>query len=162
MLDLDSRKLIFINVTYNPTAEWITQQFRNAFLDCHEYPTLCICDNDQIFHNWFSKMLNDYFDMVVKRTPFRSPHKNGRVERFHLSLKTESFFDVTPINLLHSIRICREYQNYYNNFRPHQGIDSQMPGQFDCQALVAADKFYRKRHLGGKITSFEPDLRLAA
>ena len=38
------------------------------------------------------------------------------------SLKSEAFKDVIPLNLLQAQRISREYQNYYNHYRPHQGL----------------------------------------
>ena len=74
MINWSTRELIFINVTYNPTLEWVTQQFRNAFLDTDEYPTLCICDNDPIFQGAFKKMLKDYFRIKLKYIPPNSPH----------------------------------------------------------------------------------------
>ena len=38
MIPSDTKKLIFINVTYNPNLEWVKQQFRNAFFDTDHYP----------------------------------------------------------------------------------------------------------------------------
>ena len=90
MINLDTRKLIYINATYSPNLEWLKQQFRNAFFDMDEYPSICICDRDQTFQGGFEKMLKDYFKVRLKRTPYKSPEKNGRVERFHLSLKKGS------------------------------------------------------------------------
>jgi len=154
MINLDTRKLIFINVTCNPDSEWIKQQFRNAFIEIDEYPTLCICDNDQIFQGWFEEMLNNYFGMKLKRTPYRSPQKNGKTERLNLTLKKEAFGNVVPINIFQSQRICREYQNYYNNHRPHQGIEGKIP-EIKKGQPVAKIEFVTKEHLGGKIVSLE-------
>ena len=52
IINLDSRELIWINSTYRPDKFWITQQFKNVFFDLEQYPTLCICDRDQIFSIW--------------------------------------------------------------------------------------------------------------
>ena len=49
MINLDTRKLVSINATYSPNLEWLKQQFRDAFFDIDEYPSLCICDRDQTF-----------------------------------------------------------------------------------------------------------------
>ncbi|MBF0359371.1 MAG: transposase [Oligoflexia bacterium] len=55
--------------------------------------------------------------------------KNDRVERFHLSLKREAFANIVPINLSQTIKICREYQQYYNNYRLHQGLKGKIPSE---------------------------------
>jgi hypothetical protein len=149
--------LVFINVTYNPNFEWVAQQFRNAF-DTGDYPTLSICDNDMDFVPAFKKMLEDYFDMKLKRTPYRSPQKNGRVERFNLSLVSEAFVDVVPISSNHAIRICREYQDYYNEHRPHQGINGDIPNYLGNINPNSKLDFEEIEHMGGKIVSFRPKL----
>ena len=162
ILDLDTRKLLYINTTFQPFASWITQQFRNAFFDLDETPSLCICDRDAIFSGWFIKMMNDYFDIKVKQTPIKSPQKNCRVERFHLSLKTEAFQNVVPINLDQTTRICRQYQKYYNENRPHQGIAGKIPTKLQNTVHEKIITFERKKHLGGKIISLEPIKSLVA
>ena len=113
MIDLEKRVLVSINTTYNPHFEWIKQQFKNAFLDLDNYPTLCICDNDQMFQDHFEQMIKDYFKIKLRRVPYNSPESNGVTERFHLSLKTEAFKNVVPINLYQTQKVCREYQDYY-------------------------------------------------
>ncbi len=90
------------------------------------YPTLCICDNDAIFSKWFPEMMKEYFGTKVLKIPIKKPMLNGRVERFHLSLKNEAFENVIPINLNHTQRICSSYKDYYNKYHPHQGIDGQI------------------------------------
>ena len=161
MIDLDRRNLISINVTYNPHFEWVKQQFKNAFFDLDHYPTLCICDNDQIFQGAFERMLKNYFGLKLRRTPCQSPDKNGRTERFHLSLKSEAFKDVIPINIRQAQRICSEYEDYYNAYRPHQGIHGKIPKKLDKLPKSRID-FFTKQHLNGKIVSFEPTSSIAA
>ena len=157
MINLDTRELVFINVTCYPDLGWVKQQFRNAFFDVDYYPSLCICDNDPIFQGSFEKMLKDYFDMSLKRIPFDSPHKNGATERFHLSLKSEAFQNVIPINLLQAQRISREYRDYYNNYHPHQGVHGKIPKK-TTKTPDSKINFQKVEHLGGKITSFEPEV----
>ena len=114
MINLDIRKLITINTTYTPDREWVIQQFKNAFFDMAHYPTLCICDGDKVFQDSFKKRLKNYFGIKLRRIPFGCPQENGKIERFHLSLKSEGFSNVIPINLQQSQRICSEYKKYYN------------------------------------------------
>ena len=44
---LDRRQLVWINVTTNPTAEWIARQLTEAF-HWHEAPRYLIRDQDRI------------------------------------------------------------------------------------------------------------------
>ena len=162
MINLDTRKLVSINATYSPNLEWLKQQFRDAFFDIDEYPSLCICDRDQTFQGGFEKMLKDYFKARLRRIPFKSPEKNGRVERFHLSLKSEAFDNVIPINLNHAQRICSEYREYYNNYRPHQGVFGIPPGKISFERPKERISFIQKKHLCGKIISFDPEFMVAA
>ena len=153
MINLDTRKLLWINATYSPNFDWLAQQFKNAFFDLDNYPSLCICDRDQMFEGQFERMLRDHFRIKLRRTPYQSPHKNGRVERFHLSLKSEAFRNVVPINLGQAQRVCSEYKKYYNHYRPHQGIAGKIPEEPN-QKQQNRRKFVLHRHLGEKITSF--------
>ena len=161
MIDLDSRKLIAINATYFHNRKWLIQQFTNAFFDMDHYPTLCICDGDRVFQDSFGKILKDYFGVKLRGIPFRYPQANGHVERFHLSLKSEGFRNIVPINLKQSQRICSEYKKYYNHHRTHQGIAGKIPAK-ENKLLDKRLKFIKTKHLGGKIISFDPDLRAAA
>jgi len=134
---------------------------RNAFYDLDDYPSLCICDNDAIYSKWFTVMMDEYFGTKVLKIPIKKPQLNGRVERFHLSLKTEAFNKVTPINLRQTQIICDSYKDYYNNHRPHQGIDGKIPSDFS-NFHKKKQKYFEKSHLNGKIISFESSSLMAA
>ena len=156
ILNIDTRELLGINITYRPYAGWVTQQFKNLFPDIDETPSLCICDRDTIFSGWFPVMMEDFFRISVKQTPYKQPWKNGRVERQHLSIKDEAFRNVTPINLKQAQRICNEYLDYHNNYRPHQGINSSIPSISNSYRPKDRLTFNKKNHLNGQIISFEP------
>jgi hypothetical protein len=161
ILNLDTRKLIFINATYSHHREWLIQQFKNAFFEFDIYPTLCICDNDGVFGKWLSPLMKSYFEMKILKIPLKCPWHNGKVERLNLSLKTEAFNNIIPINLEHTIKRCSEYQKYYNCHRPHQGINGQLPG-LNKNAVNFRSKFIEKSHLDKSITTFEIEKIVAA
>ena len=161
MINLDTRKSVFINATYSPDLHWPRQQFKNTFFDMNDYPSLCICDRDQIFQSHFKEMLKNYFRIKLRRIPYKSPTKNSRVERFHLSLKSEVFKDVVPINIQQTQRIYTEYKKYYNHHRPYQGISGKNPDGLK-QKRKDRTRFTRNEHLGRKITSFDPAMIVAA
>ena len=78
----------------------------------------------------------------------------GKVERLNLSLKTEAFKNVIPINLEKTIERCRSYQDYYNGHRPHQAINGNTPGLKE-NLVSFRSKFTQKSHIGKSITTFE-------
>ena len=122
-----------------------------------QYSGLGICDRDQIFQGHFEKMIKDYFYIKLRRIPYKSPDKNRVIERFRLSLKTEAFDNVIPINLEQAQRICAEYKDYYNHYRPRQGIQGEAP-EYLYQWPKKRTGFIQQKHLGGKITSFESEI----
>ena len=154
IINLDTRELMHINITLSTSRDWILQQFRNAFFDLSDYPSLCICDRDTIFSGWFKDTMKSYFGMKVKPIPIKSPSKNGITERFHLSLKTEGLENIIFLNFKQSQRACINYQKYYNNYRPHQGIKNNIPTSKNIFPKTKGD-FYKKEHLNGRFTTLE-------
>ncbi len=57
----------------------------------------------------------------VRTSPFY-PQSNGKLERWHQTLKQESIRPKCPISLEDAVRIVREYVEYYNNIRLHSTI----------------------------------------
>ena len=95
------------------------------------------------------------------RKNYTLPNSLLSIERFHLSLKSEAFDNVIPINLQQTQRVCSGCRKYYNHYRPHQGISGKIPKR-PFQILKNQTNFARNEHLGGKIISFDPDFNLAA
>jgi len=153
ILDLNLRELIHLRVTTNPNAIWLKQQMLNSF-DGDRVPEICICDNDKIYGNWFKAEMEKLLGMKVHHIPFKTPMMNGRVERVHRSIKEECFDNVVPINLAQVNRVSRDYKHYFNNYRPHQGIDGKIP----LKEKSEVDKIQNYQildHLDGVISSFE-------
>jgi putative transposase len=57
----------------------------------------------------------------VKTSPYY-PQSNGKLERWHLSLKAECIRTKTPLSLEDGKRIVQQYVEYYNNRRLHSAI----------------------------------------
>jgi hypothetical protein len=49
LIDHGRRVLHWSRATYHPTAEWVAQQLRNAFMDVDELPQAIVMDRDRIF-----------------------------------------------------------------------------------------------------------------
>jgi transposase InsO family protein len=62
----------------------------------------------------------------VKTSPYY-PQSNGKIERWHKSLKTECIRPKTPLNLEDARRVVDEFVTHYNTARLHAGIGYVTP-----------------------------------
>lgn len=79
LVRLERRELVWINVTQNPTAEWVARQFTEVF-PWDEAPGYLIRDNDRIYSNVAQRRIRA---MGIRDKPIapRSPWQNGFAER---------------------------------------------------------------------------------
>jgi hypothetical protein len=103
-----SRGLVWINVTTNPTAEWIARQLPEAF-PWDEAPHHLIRDRDQI-----------YGAIVTRRL-------HGFAERLIGSIRRECVDHFIVLGEAHLRRILRSYARYYNDIRTHRSLDKDAP-----------------------------------
>ncbi len=66
-------------------------------------------------------------DMTHVRTSPHYPQSNGKIERWHQSLKRECIRPGTPLSLDQARRIVGRYVDYYNNARLHSAIGYVAP-----------------------------------
>jgi putative transposase len=83
----DRRRIVHFNVTAHPTAEWTSQQLRNAFPFEH-FPRYLLRDRDAIFGQEFREQVQDMGIAEVLSTP-RSPWQRAYVERVIGSIRRE-------------------------------------------------------------------------
>lgn len=62
----------------------------------------------------------------VRTSPFY-PQSNGKLERWHKSLKVECIRPLTPLTLADAVRLIQIYVNYYNTVRLHSAIGYVTP-----------------------------------
>jgi putative transposase len=119
------RKIIHLNVTKNPTVEWILQQLRNLAFD-NTVPKYLIRDRDTKFGKLFSNGIKQFgINPIV--TAYRSPWQNGYVERVIGSIKRECLDHIIVLNENHLRSVLNDYISYYNKYRPHLGINKDSP-----------------------------------
>jgi transposase InsO family protein len=87
IIRLDRRDLVWINVTTNPTAEWIARQITEAF-PWNEAPRYLIRDRDRIYGTIVTRRLHS---MGIRDKPIApaSPWQNGFAERLIGSIRRE-------------------------------------------------------------------------
>jgi putative transposase len=119
IIDLESRRVVHFGVTRAPTDAWVAQHWRHA-TPFGEGPRFLIRDNDKKFGAHFARVTGD---IEVLRTPVRAPKANAICERFMGSVRRECLDHVIILSESHLRRLVREYVDYFNHARPHQGID---------------------------------------
>lgn len=114
---LDRRDLVWINVTANPTAEWVERQLTEAF-PWNEAPRYMIRDRDRIFGTIVRRRLRA---MGIRDKPAApaSPWQNGFAERMIGSIRRECVDHVIVLGEAHLRQILRSYACYYNDIRTH-------------------------------------------
>ena len=155
IIEVPSRRLVLINSTPNPTRDWLIQQLRNTGF-ANVFPQAVLHDRDGIYGHWLPKVLLEFGAASVK-TPPRCPWHIAHVERFHGSLKRE-VLDRVPLNNNEQVReLCLQYQNFYNEGRPHQGIGGQTPNTKFVEDIAIDPgelKIKKTDIIGGLITKF--------
>jgi transposase InsO family protein len=132
------RKLVYFNVTMNPTSEWTTQQLRNLLFD-YKTPKYLIRDRDKKYGKLFSEGIGN-LGMKEIVTSYRCPWQNGYYERVIGSIKRECLDRVIKLNESHFRNILSEYFSYYNKYRTHLGINKDSPEGRPIQTVVKIDK----------------------
>ena len=64
---------------------------------------------------------------IFATQPYRAPKANAFVERWVRSLRAEVLDRLLILSEAHLRRVMKEYVDYYNRARPHQGIEQRCP-----------------------------------
>ena len=109
IMRLDRRDLVWINVTTNPTAEWIARQITEAF-PWDGAPGYMIRDRDRIYGAVVTRRLRA---MGIRDRPIApaSPWQNGFAERPIGSIRRECLDHIIVLGEVHLRRILKSYAN---------------------------------------------------
>ena len=132
---LDRRDLVWINVTANPTAEWIARQITEAF-PWNEAPRYLTRDRDRIYGAVVTRRLCA-MGIRDKPTAPASPWQNGFAERLIGSIRRECLDHIIVLGEAHLRRILRAYAHYYNDVRTHRSLDKDAPAYRLVQQIGA-------------------------
>ena len=125
IIHLERRRLVWTNVTANPTSEWIARQITEAF-PWDRAPSYLIRDRDSSYGVVVRKRIRA---MGIRDRPTapRSPWQNGYIERLIGSIRRECLDHVLVLGEAHLRRILRAYADYYNRGRTHLALDKDAP-----------------------------------
>jgi len=122
LLDGCSRYVVHWDIRESMTeadVEIILQRARELFPDM--YPRI-ISDNGPQFIAKDFKTFIRLCGMTHVRTSPYYPQSNGKLERWHKSLKSECIRPGTPLSLEDARRLVADYVAYYNTVRLHSAI----------------------------------------
>jgi transposase InsO family protein len=122
---LDRRELVWINVTANPTAEWVARQITEAF-PWNEAPRYLIRDRDSVYGATVTRRLRA---MGIRDKPIApaSPWQNSYAERLIGSIRRECLDHIVVLGEAHLRRVLRTYCRYYNAIRTHRSLGKDAP-----------------------------------
>ena len=125
ILRLERRRLVWTNLTANPTAEWIARQIVEAF-PWDEAPRYLIRDRDTSYGAAITRQLRT---MGIRDRPTapRSPWQNGHVERLIGSIRRECLDHVVVFGENHLRHLLTKYSAYYDEARTHLALNKDAP-----------------------------------
>ena len=116
-----TREIVQFAVTQSPTREFVRQQLMEF--------TNGIVDFVYLIHDQAAQFNLNYIDYGIKgiQISINAPNMNALAERFIGSVRREALDYYLFFSEKQIINILREYIDYFNSKRPHQGIDQQIP-----------------------------------
>lgn len=156
-IEIGSRRVHFAGCTDHPTAEWVAQQARQltwTLQDEQRPMRFLIHDRDAKFPRSFDRVFAAE-GVEILRTPYRAPTANAYAERWVRSVREEALDKLLIVSQAHLQRVLTEYVGYFNQARPHQGIEQRCP--IPIERGKHSGPVQRREVLGGIIHSYDRD-----
>lgn len=153
-VELGTRRVHLAGITSNPNGRWVAQQARQLIWQFEETETQFRClirDNDSKYTDSFDTVFESQGTRVIP-TPLQAPNANAVAERWVRSVRQEILDLILIINEAHLRRVLKEFLAYYNNRRPHQGLNQQSPNPRPDTIPTGAVK--KRPILGGIINDY--------
>lgn len=133
-IDDHSRYCVCAAVVERATGRAVCLAFAQA-LARFGVPDEVLTDNGKQFTDRFGGRGEVLFDKICRKngvthrlTAPRSPNQNGKVERFHGTFRPEFLDEAGPFTSVSEAQVALDiWVVEYNQDRPHQGLDTQMP-----------------------------------
>lgn len=127
VMALGTREVVHFGVTDRPTQARTAQQLREATL-FSQGPRFLVRDRDSRFGPSFDAVA-EACGTEILTTPLRCPQANAFAERLVGSIRRECLDHLIVANERSLPRVVREYVDYYNTSRPHQGLSQSIPAE---------------------------------
>ena len=159
-----TRRVRILGATAHPTAAWVTQVARNMVMDLHDAGAgagvkFLIRDRDVRYPAAFDAVLQAEGIEVVQ-TGVRMPRMNAIMERWIRSCRTELLDRTLIWNQAHLLHALREYEQFYNQHRPHRTLASAAPLRPLPEPITEPDRLthlnvHRHARLGGILHEYQ-------
>jgi transposase InsO family protein len=162
VIDHATRRIRILGATAHPTAAWVAQTARNLVMDLEDAGCpvkYMIRDRDGKYPDLFDTILADAgIDVVL--TGVRIPRMNAIMERWVRTCRRELLDRTLILNQRHLLHALREYEAFYNEHRPHQGITNARPLAPLPEAITDPDRLihlniHQRDRLGGILHEYE-------
>jgi transposase InsO family protein len=157
-----TRRIRVLGATAHPTAAWVTQAARNLVMGLQDAgcrARFMIRDRDGKYPDLFDAILADAGIEIVL-SGVRMPRTNSIMERWVQTCRHELLDRTLIWNQQHLRHALREFEHFYNEYRPHQGIANARPlhplpePRID-PSQIARLEVRRRDRLGGILHEYE-------
>jgi transposase InsO family protein len=127
LLDGCSRGIVHWEIRERMTEadiETILQRARERYPDAR--PRIISDNGPQFIARDFKEFIRIWGMTHVKTSPYY-PQSNGKIERWHRSLKSECIRPGVPLSLIDARRLVENYVRHYNEVRLHSAIGYVTP-----------------------------------
>jgi putative transposase len=121
----ERRRIVHVNITEHPTAQWTAQQIVEAF-PWDTAPYYLLRDRDSIYGEHVQQRVKNMGIEEVKIAPC-SPWQHPYCERVIGSIRRDVLDHVIVLNERHLMRLLTAYLSYYHRFRTHLALDMDCP-----------------------------------
>ena len=151
VIEHGSRRLVRVDVTAHPSADWVLQQMREVvgIDNAHRY---LLHDRDSIFARHLDESIKA-LGLRVLKSPVRSPKANSICERVIGTIRRECLDWLTPMTESHLREILKIWVSHYNGGRPHSSLGPGLPGPPNTVVATARPSNFRHRLEGAAVRS---------
>ena len=129
VIEQATRRIRILGATPHPAAAWVAQAARNLVMDLEDARSqarFLIRDRDGKFPALFNDVLTDAGIEIVL-SGVQMPRMNSIMERWVQTCRRELLDRTLIWNQAHLLHALREFEQFYNTHRPHQGIANARP-----------------------------------
>ena len=128
VMELGRRRILAVDVTAHPTAEWAANVVERAARSTGTTARYLLRDRDGIYGAAFSARVRG-LGMRQVVTAYRAPRMNAQCERLIGTLRRECLDHLIVMGAGHARELLGEYTEYYNSGRSHQALGGETPKQ---------------------------------
>ncbi|MFF3877148.1 integrase core domain-containing protein [Streptomyces sp. NPDC001978] len=156
-----NRRVRILGATAHPSASWVVQAAKNLVMDLEDAgcrARFMIRDRDGKFPALFDAVLKDAGIEVVL-SGVQMPRMNSLMERWVQTCRRELLDRTLIWDQRHLLHALREFESFYNEHRPHQGIANArplhpLPAPIEDPGTIARLDIRRRTRLGGTLHEY--------